>query len=172
MGNADRLYNLAKAYLDHARSRWDEVDSAAQRELNEALNSPALTAWERAQAKINATRSANQAAQEIPTSTVPLPNTPYTPDLPPTVPLSAAQPSNNALAGAYRVLDVPVGSDLLTVQKAYQELQKKADPNRFPAGSKDRQLAQDILRRVNAAYMMLANSLSATSDDRFDRLEL
>ena len=177
MGISDRLYNLAKSYLDSARSRWDEVDPAAQRELDSAVSSPALDAWQRAQAKINNAHAANQATQELRPPHVsaelqPSQNFSTQPTPPPVTSAQPLTPSTNALAAAYKVLDVPVGSDLPTVQKAYQELQKRADPSRFAEGSKDRKLAQDILRRVNAAYMVLANSLSNASDDRFDRLEL
>jgi DnaJ-domain-containing protein 1 len=174
MGISDRLYNIAKSYLDSAKSRWDEVDPAAQQELDAAVSSPALSAWDRAQAKINNAQAANTAAKEL--QPAPVPAQTFNPQQPVTAPGSQPQTqqqaSTNALAGAYRVLDVPPGSDLQTVQVAYRELQKKADPTRFPEGSKDRKLAEDILRRVNAAYMVLANSLSAATDDRFDRLEL
>jgi len=172
MGISDRLYNLAKSYLDSARTRWDEVDPAAQQELDNAVSSPALTAWERAQAKINAAKAGNQAANEVhPPSTLPPAQTSSASN-PSLIQTAASQPSQNALAAAYKILGVPEGSDLLTVQKAYRDLQKKADPATFPEGSQDRKLAQDLHRRVNTAYMLLANSLSAPSDDRFDRLEL
>jgi len=177
MGIPDRLYNLAKSYLDSAKSRWDEVDTASQQELDAAVSSPALAAWERAQAKIKAAQSANQAANELRSAAPPPPATRQIFEQSPQEneqPQSAPQPSpsTNALAAAYKVLDVPPGSDLQTVQKAYQDLQKRADPSKFPEGTKDRKLAQDILRRVNAAYMVLANTLTTASDDRFDRLEL
>jgi hypothetical protein len=171
MGMSDRLYNLAKSYLDSARTRWDEVDPAAQKELDNAVSSPALAAWERAQNKIKSAQAANQALSELRQSQSTPPPTGQAFDrnqLPPPI----QQPSTTALTAAYRVLDLPEGSDLATVQKAYQDFKLKADPSRFPDGSKDNVLAKNIIRRVNAAYIVLANSLSTSSDDRFDRLEL
>ena len=171
MGIPDRLYHIAKSYIDSAKTRWDEVDEASRKELDDAVASPALSAFERAQAKINNTQSANSAARELYPSTTGVPPTGQAFDASADPPPSMLQPSTNALAAAYKVLDVPQGSSLAIVQQAHQDLQKKADPSRFAAGSKDRKLAEDILRRVNAAYMLLANSLCAPSDDRFDRLE-
>jgi DnaJ-domain-containing protein 1 len=185
MGISDRLYNLAKSYLDTAKTRWDEVDPAAQKELDDAVSSPGQAAWQRAQAKINAAQTqtdpVNGVHRTLPRP-VPTPVQQFEQQQQPVaspgaaagaVPLQQAQqPSENVLSAAYKVLNLPPGSDLSAVQKAYRVLENRADPSRFPEGSKDRKLAQDILRRINGAYMLLANTLSGAADDRFDRLEL
>jgi hypothetical protein len=175
MSIPDRIYKIAKNYLDAARSRWDEIDSSAQRELDDHVASPALSAFERAQAKIRNAQGDNQATKELNGSLnqanfTQAPSEATLED--PPLPLVTPTPSQNALLGAYKVLGVPEGSTLPTVQKAYQELQQRADPSKFPAGSQEQKMAQDIHRRVNGAYILLANALSPASDDRFDRLEL
>lgn len=166
MGIPDRLLNLAKSYLDSAKSRWEEVDAAAQKELDEAVSSPTASAWERAQAKIKNASAVNFSQKELVATEETM--SPQTAD--------GKQPAVNAsasvLAAAYQVLDVPPGSSLTTVQDAYQELRQKTDPARFPEGSNDRKAATDIQRRINTAYMILVNSLSSSGEDRFDRLEL
>jgi DnaJ-domain-containing protein 1 len=166
MGIPDRLYKIAKSYVDSAKSRWDEIDSGAQRELDETMNSPALSAWERAQAKIQSARAQVQADKEFAQD--------HTEPPVPTPPAPASTPSAspNALEAAYKVLGVPPGGDILAVQKAYQELKLRANPARFTAGSPEQKTAQDIDRRLNTAYMVLANVLAPASDDRFDRLEI
>jgi hypothetical protein len=170
MSISDRLYNLAKSYLDAARTRWDDVDPAARKELDDAVNSPASTAWERAQKKINNVAATNAASKELQSSTRPGEQQ-FAPAQP-----NASSPlppvSENALSAAYKVLNLPDGSSLSTVQTAHQDLIKKTDPSKFPEGSKDRTVAEHLYRRINAAYMMLANALSNATDDRFDRLEL
>jgi hypothetical protein len=180
MSIPDRVYKLAKNYLETARSRWDDIDSSALRELDEHVASPALSAFERAQAKIRATQSANQAAQELKpslgeqgdvlpkTASAQVPATAVSAAVP--VMVNPASPS--AMQGAYKILGVAEGAGFPAVQTAYQELRQRADPARFVAGSAEQKMAEDIQRRVNAAYILLANSLSPATDDRFDRLEL
>lgn len=172
MGIPDRLYKIAKAHLDQTLSRWEQIDSNAQKELDEAVESPALSAWERAQAKINSA----QAARELnPPSqgTAPLSEAlaPAQPLGDATAPPRLARPSNTMVQAAYTILGVPQGSSFETVRQAYLKLKERAAPDRFEAGSPDQIKAREIERRVNAAYMLLMDDL-APSEDRFDRLEL
>lgn len=77
----------------------------------------------------------------------------------------------SALAADYRLLGVAAGSDLQTVEAAWRELARRADPKRFPAGSDEEKRAAEILRLVNDAYARIRESLNPT-EGRFGRLEL
>lgn len=177
MGLPDRLYRIAKAHLDQALDRWEQIDTNAQRELDETVQSPALSAFERAQAKINAA----QAARELPPAKPQPEQVPLAERLPATPSPNYSEapqttrlpdrPSNTMVQAAYTILGVPQGSDFETVRQAYIKLKERAAPDRFPAGSPDQIKAREIERRINAAYMLLMDSL-APSEDRFDRLEL
>jgi curved DNA-binding protein CbpA len=68
-------------------------------------------------------------------------------------------------------MGVPVGSDLVTVQAAYEKLARRCDPRRFPDGSTEQKEAELILKRVNAAYEVLKKRLDPT-ESRFGKLEL
>lgn len=173
MGLPDRIYRMAKAHLDQALSRWDEIDPSAQQELDEAVQSPALSAWERAQAKINAAQAARELPRQQPEQSVPLAET--VPSTPSTAysetPGPRPHPSSSMVQAAYTILGVPQGSNFETVRQAYIKLKERAAPDRFAEGSPDQAKAREIERRINAAYMLLMDSL-APSEDRFDRLEL
>jgi hypothetical protein len=186
MGIPDRIYRIAKSHLDQALDRWEQIDSSAQKELDEAVQSPALSAFERAQAKINSAQAARglrkPAAQEFtplpppgPPGTVPLaerlpalPSSPSSTETP--IARMSPRPSNTMVDAAYQIIGVPAGSSFETVRQSYQKLKERASPDRFPAGSPDQVKARDIERRINAAYMTLMDAL-APSEDRFDRLE-
>jgi len=73
-------------------------------------------------------------------------------------------------ASDYRVLGVPVGSDLATVQVAYETLSRRCDPTRFE-GSEYKKDAEKILARINTAYDSLRRRLDPT-ENRFGKLEL
>ncbi|HEX5323107.1 MAG TPA: J domain-containing protein [Capsulimonadaceae bacterium] len=178
MGLPDRIYRMAKAHLDQALSRWDQIDSRAQQELDDAVQSPALTAWERAQAKINAAQAAKEFTPIQPGAPDTVPLAERLPVQPPPCPapaettpsMGARRPSDSMVQAAYTIIGVPAGSDFATVQGAYLRLKERASPERFPAGSADQAQAKNIERRINAAYMTLMDALSP-SEDRFDRLE-
>ncbi|MBC8103793.1 MAG: J domain-containing protein, partial [Cytophagales bacterium] len=93
------------------------------------------------------------------------------PALPRTVTVSPATVSSDPNASDFRVLGVPVGSDLGTVQSAYEKLALRCDPRRFPDGSQEQKDAQRILERVNVAFESLRKRLDPT-ENRFGRLEL
>jgi curved DNA-binding protein CbpA len=69
------------------------------------------------------------------------------------------------------VLGVPVGSDLGTVQSAFEKLARRCDPRRFPENSREQKDAQRILERVNVAFEALRKRLDPT-ENRFGKLEL
>ncbi|MCL5105748.1 MAG: J domain-containing protein [Armatimonadetes bacterium] len=75
------------------------------------------------------------------------------------------------LASDYRLLGVPVGADLDSVEAAWRKLASRADPKRFPAGSEEEKRAADILNSINEAYAGIREALNPT-EGRFGRLEL
>ncbi|GEM_PF-496672 len=85
-------------------------------------------------------------------------------------PLTPEQ-ENDPNATEYRILGVPIGSDLATVQAAYEKLARRCDPRRFPDNSSEKREAERILVRVNASYETLRKRLDPT-ENRFGKLEL
>jgi len=160
MGIADRIYNLAKGYVDKATSRWDEIDDAAKRELDTYSGAQSQrSAYERAQAKIEQMRAANAQSKDSMDS--------YAPPIP-----SIAPPQMpSTMEAAYRVLGVPFGSNIKTVKTAYDNLRDKIDQAKFAEGSDEQKKAQKIAQRATAAYMCLCENLDSDSD-RFGRLEI
>jgi len=175
MSVPDRIYQMAKAYLDAARGRLDEIDSRAQSELEKAL-SPGGSArssvdgiysnmddpMSRAEAKIANARGEAAARSQL---------------QPQRYNFSTADPSVNAgpdpdpVQTAYRVIGVPIGSDMTTINAAVQKLRERAAPERFPEGSVEREDATRIQARVDNAYAVLEETLGVQKN-RFDRLEL
>jgi hypothetical protein len=84
---------------------------------------------------------------------------------------ASAAASSDPNASDYRVLGVPIGSDLGTVQSAFEKLAQRCDPRRFPENSREQKDAQRILERVNVAFEALRKRLDPT-ENRFGKLEL
>lgn len=191
MSIPDRIYNLAKGHLDKMRQRWDEIDAAAQQEIDSVVASSrdtnSLSAWDRAAGKIN---SANAARELMPAASR-IDETPQDADqqldaLEQSVsrrsgigsaPSAYRQTPGNgerqqqALSGAYKVLGLAPGADWMTIRETYQKLKERAAPERFPDASLEQNMAKDIQRRLDGAFMILTDALSPESA-RFDRLEL
>jgi len=171
MGLADRVYGLAKGYIDKASQRWDELDEKAREELDGYLAKPEVSAFERAQRKIDAASSASQ--QSGTSRQAPFRDTLN--DLPPGYepPIPQVTPPNqpSTVDAAYRVLGVPPGSDFASVKMAYDTLRERTAHVKVRPGSAQQEQARRIERRAMAAYMLLAQNLKP-DDDRFDRLEL
>jgi hypothetical protein len=74
------------------------------------------------------------------------------------------------LAHHYKVLGVDPGGDFATVQAAYSKLAARCAPDRFPEGSEERRTAEEIRKRVDAAFDALRDALDSTAG-RFDKLE-
>ena len=183
----DRLFKISKSYLDQVRDRIDseltERERAqAEQELRSRGEDASLPAFadesgpdefhaaddmmRRAEERIAAARrerEARSAAAQAQTAAAP--------------PTLAANPAQTAAENAdpnasdYRVLGVPVGSDLMTVLSAYEKLSRRCDPRRFPEGSKEQAEATRILARVNTSYENLRKRLDPT-ENRFGKLEL
>jgi len=195
----DRLFRISKAYLNQVRDRIDA--ELAERELDAGLapggslpaggeSDSASTLREeasvraaeemmrQAEAKIAAARREMENRSELdpergvepvagpaPRKSVPATVKSTTPNT------SNVTPNEDPNARDYRVLGVPAGSDLATVQSAYEKLARRCDPRRFPDGSQEQKDAEQILERVNAAYDALRNRLDPTQN-RFGKLEL
>jgi hypothetical protein len=171
-----RLYNMAKGYLESARSRIDEIDQAALTELQQALpygdpaNPGSYTAssddpMQRAQARIAAARAASSAslapdAQSAPSQGASFSNAPQQPAL-----------TSDPLATAYRVIGVSAESDKGAVDDAVRSLRERCDPSRFAAGSTEQTEAQRILARIDEAYILVLHTFNVQAS-RFDKLEL
>lgn len=168
-----RAYQVAKTYLDAARSRLEEIDARAQDELRQSLPReassplpPAASApaavddpFARAQAKI-ATAQQRVAAQRQEQERRQTANDP-----PPALP-------SDPVTTAYKIIGVPAGSDIAAVRAAVDQLRARCAPTRFPAGSSEQAEAQVILQRVEEAYHVLQNALPTEPGSRFDKLEL
>lgn len=152
-----RAYQVAKAALDGAKERLDDVDERAQAELARALDHADFPQssddpMERAQAKISAARQGLSARTEA-------------------RPAAAATQPSNPMQTAYKILGIPAGSDWLAVQQAANKLRERCAPSRFPNGSEEQVDAQNILQRVEEAYQVLQNALDPNAG-RFNKLEI
>jgi len=197
----NRIFRISKAYLNQVRQRIDdelserELDtgiapggaaesarSAGLERDNGMSDDPAVRAADemmrRAEERIAAARRDMESRGELePTRPSEPARTPSSfADALPAPPTTSSMKSASASesdpnAADYRVLGVPVGSDLATVQSSYEKLVRRLDPSRFtedPAAQKD---ALRILERVNSAFESLRNRLDPTQN-RFGKLEL
>jgi hypothetical protein len=180
----ERLFRISKAYLNQVRDRIDA--ELAERELEASLDrDPDLpdrddaspeAMMRRAEARIAAARRdmERQIGERTP-GAAPVPAPPVEIGAQPatvTAPAAATKTVDTyPNAADFRVLGVPVGSDLPTVQAAYEKLSRRCDPRRFPEGSNEQKEADRILARVNVAYDALRKRLDPT-ENRFGKLEL
>jgi hypothetical protein len=187
VGIPDRLYRISKAYLGQVRDRIDAgIDrlddrlADAQRELDDENyggasvpsreDSSPEAMMRRAEARIAAARreleSRGDLRGETTAPAVTLPG-----DAPAATPVAAPTATDDPNATDFRLLGVPVGSDLAAVTAAYEKLAWRCDPRRFPEGSPEQAEAAKILEKVNASYETLRRRLDPT-ESRFGKLEL
>ncbi len=165
MSLSRRLRNIAIGQINALKERLDRIDEEeaqqhlerrAQRDALKELNDPAdIRPALRTPEEVASGRPAASAKQ--PTTTGPEMAT-------------GAVPAS-ALSTHYRILGVPEGSDLETVEAAYNKLANRCAPDRFPEGSEEQQAAKEIFKRVDVAYNALRDTLDPTCG-RFDKLEL
>lgn len=197
MSIPNRIFQISKAYLNQVRDRIDselserELDagigdtpspasgSGANRDPgsgNRGSVDPAVSAADemmrRAEERIAAARRDMESRGELdvpisPTNT----SSALTPVSSAVSGTSATETSGDPNASDYRVLGVPIGSDLGTVQSAFEKLARRCDPRRFPENSREQKDAQRILERVNVAFEALRQRLDPTVN-RFGKLEL
>ncbi len=100
------------------------------------------------------------------------PSIPTSPGRPADAPApSELLPEVDQLVVARKILGIPEGCAYSELRKAYDRLNKRADPARFPEGSQEREHAAELQRRVNLAYTKLADQYSET-ERRFKSLEI
>lgn len=164
MSVPDRIYRIAKATLDAARGRLDDIDQRAASELEQALGPGGSTLGStsddpmvRAAAKIAASRASARTQRYNFSTSEP----------------TQAEREADPVQTAYRVIGVPYGSDMSVVDKAVAELRSRAAPDRFPEGSPERDSAIKIHSRIDNAYAVLQDAKGQSAGvNRFDRLEL
>lgn len=185
----DRLYKISKSYLDQVRDRIDaelseRERSVAEQELRGRGEDTSLPSFasngsgpnefrtaddmmRRAEERIAAARAEREGRDTLSPVSTAAASAP-----PKNSPASAPPPaSDDPNASDFRVLGVPVGSDLITVLSAYEKLSRRCDPRRFPDGSAEQNEAARILVRVNASFENLRKRLDPT-ENRFGKLEL
>ncbi len=164
---ADAERNLAQDELD--RSPGDDPASVSR---GNAYDNDPDALMRRAEERIAAARRAAESNLELAQASA-AGATPKTDVMPNKTasPVSGTNTMEDANTADYRVLGVPVGSDFVTVQAAYEKLALRCDPRRFPDGSIEQKQAEVILARVNGAYESLRKRLDPT-ESRFGRLEL
>lgn len=67
------------------------------------------------------------------------------------------------LRRAYQTLGLEVGVSLSVVRRQYRTLSQRANPERFPEGSLERERAQQIQTRIERAYQTLLAHLDPSS---------
>jgi hypothetical protein len=172
----NRIYRIAKSYLNQARERIETLDAElAEQELHadpgDRPDGPRETnrgggggggdylagrndtspeaMMRRAEQRIRAARSESLAREET---------------------VAAPKTAPDPQAADYRVLGVHEGADWSTVQAAYEKLARRCDPRRFPENSEEQRDAERILERVNVAYESLRKRLDPM-ESRFGKLE-
>jgi hypothetical protein len=174
----ERLFRLSKAYLGQVRERIDSELAGAERELDHEpeANSAAPGSdrsvseseemMRRAEERIAAVRLDLESRAEATRSASAAPARATSAPAAATV-TAEADPNFHD----YRVLGVPVGSDLGAVQAEYEKLSRRCDPRRFPEGSSEQKQAEQILGRINSSFEALRRRLDPT-ENRFGKLEL
>ena len=186
-----RILNLAKSYVDVARNRIQDIDAAAIAELQSALSGTDLSRvnpnveyqpvsndpMARAASKIAAAQALAKLdeAASSPASTVPSPlnQAANVEDQIAALERKAAPPPapTTPERTAYRIIGVPDGSERAVVEDAVRKLRERCAPERFAAGSPERQEALNILTRIDEAFTLLMRSFNVETS-RFDKLEL
>jgi DnaJ-domain-containing protein 1 len=74
---------------------------------------------------------------------------------------SAARPASSGeeVRKAYGALEVPYGSDFVTVRKSYRALMRKYHPDRHGQSPEKQKAANELAQRLTAAYRVLGRHL-------------
>lgn len=141
MSSTRRAYGILRSYIGR---EWERIQGV-ERDLAEAELRDAMSA--------PGTRSGMSEEFEV--------KTVHTNDMSP----------EERQATARRLLGVEPNSPFEDVRKAFDRLNRRADPGRFPAGSAEQKQAAEIRRRVHWAYQVLTEGID-TTEKRFKSLEL
>ena len=77
---------------------------------------------------------------------------------------ATAQGVDPELAELYSNLEVPYGSSLATVRKAWKRLLRKYHPDRHSKDPEKRKIADELAQRLNGAYEQLQKRLESETD--------
>ena len=72
---------------------------------------------------------------------------------------------------ARRILGVDIAADFSAIRAAFERLNTRSDPSKFPAGSPEAKQAAEIQARVQQAYAILTEGIDST-EKRFKSLEI
>ena len=150
MGILRRLILIAKGYLSLSTEQLDKVASEEQQREEAARKKALFELQEFSSSGIESRRQSGNS---------------------PTSPSTRTITVANKLAADYRLLGVREDADLQTVETAWRELARRADPKRFPSGSTEEKKAAEILSSINSAYARIRESINPT-EGRFGQLEL
>ncbi len=152
MGFTRRIQRIIKGYMKSARERLDDLEAElARRELEESLE-PGRRLEPQPQPSARPT-----SVSEVPPAPATRHETAGTTEAP------------GDLLAHYRLLGLPPNASLDDLERAYQSLMRRADPNRFPEGSEERRRAEEIRRRIQTAYTAIRDHMDATYA-RFKRI--
>ena len=161
MGFTRRLRNIALTQLNALKERLDRVDEEAEvdvsgkyaeRDARRELSDPT---------DIRPTR---RSPEEIAKGSPPQSSRGD-------APAPAQKIEENVLAPHYRRLEIPLGSDLSTVESAYEKMRNLIAELGKSGGAEQQAKADEILKRYTESYEILRDSLDPTAG-RFDKLEL
>lgn len=89
----------------------------------------------------------------------------------PTTPRQVSLSPEEERAHACRILGLEPTAPFQEIRKAYETLNQRSDPNRFPEASEERSQAMTIQRRIQWAYRKMTENLD-TTEMRFRTLEI
>lgn len=78
---------------------------------------------------------------------------------------------NDPKARARQLLGVGPEADFNEIRKAFDRLNERLDPGKFPPGSEEAKQAASIQQRINWAYQVLTENVDVT-EKRFKSLEI
>lgn len=144
MSTAKRAYDALRGYVNREWERIQGVDdlSDAQRELNEAMDSP--TPRPRSGTSTTVVGFEDGVIFSTPMSQE---------------------------AIARKTLGVEEGATFAEIRTSFERIVKRTDPANFPDGSPEASQAVEIHRRVHRAYGILTEGMDAT-EKRFRTLEI
>ncbi len=163
MGFTRRLRNIALTQLNALKERLDRVDEEADIDVSGKY------------AERDARRELSDPTDIRPTRRSPEEIAKGTPAQGSRGESASSTPSpileENVLAAHYRRLEIPFGSDLSTVESAYEKMRNLIAELGKSGGAEQQQKADEILKRYTESYEILRDALDPTAG-RFDKLEL
>ena len=79
--------------------------------------------------------------------------------------------TNDPQDWARKILGVNLTADFSEIRKAFERLNTRSDPSKFPVGSPEARQASDIQGRVQQAYAILTDGIDSP-EKRFKSLEI